>query len=338
MARTGTFDNFYFDPDVFSEYMEEQPYIKNAIIQSGIIVEDATISSLLGEKGNVGTMPFYVPIDADVDKPKNYNGKTDNTASELQGGKQTFMAVGRMKAWQDKDFTRELTGARPLENVANKVNNYYQQVWQGVLMNTLKGVMGATGIENHITDISVTSGSIEDTNRITETSGIDLCAKACGDMADKFTLVIMHSVVFARLRKLQLIEYSKFVDASGIRDTVELPTWDGKIVVVDDRGTVDTTTPAFPVYKTYFAGTGAFLTTNKKLMNPYYIDYNAEKYGGVNLLYTKQARVLHPNGFSIVADSITDESPTDTELSTTTNWSLKYNEKNIALALLKSNG
>ena len=63
MPRTGTFGGFAFDPEVFAEYMAEQPTWSNAIIASGILQEDATIMDLIGSRGNVATLPFYKAMD-----------------------------------------------------------------------------------------------------------------------------------------------------------------------------------------------------------------------------------------------------------------------------------
>lgn len=337
-AGTGINSGFYFDPNVFADYMAEQPYLKTAIIASGIVRDDAVIAEAIGAQGNVGTIPFYKPIDVDTYEPLNNTGAADNTPQATTGGKQSFMAIQRMKAFKDTDFTREISGANPIQNVASQITAYYQQVWQKSLMSTLKGVMGVSEMSTHKTNISITTGTIADANKVNEASDIELCQKACGDLADRFTLAIMHSAVYARLQKLQLINFTKYTIPGGLRDGVELPTWNGKIVVVDDKYTVDTTTANYPVYSTYFVGAGSFLAAPKPLITPYYTDYNAEKDGGTNLLYTKQSRVLHPNGFSLGFTSIAAESPTDTELATAANWSLAFNEKNITMAELKTNG
>lgn len=337
-AGTGVNNGFYFDPNVFADYMAEQPYLKTAIIASGIVRDDAVIAEAIGAQGNVGTIPFYKPIDVDTYAPLNNTGAADNTPQETSGGKQTFMAIQRMKAFKDTDFTREISGANPIQNVAAQITAYYQQVWQKSLMSTLKGIMGVSDMATHKTNISVTTGTISDANKVDEASDIELCQKACGDLADRFTLAIMHSAVYARLQKLQLINFTKYTIPGGLRDGVELPTWNGKIVVVDDKYTVDTTTANYLVYSTYFVGAGSILTAPKPLITPYYTDYNAEKDGGTNLLYTKQSRVLHPNGFSLGFTSIAAESPTDDELATAANWSLAFNEKNITIAELKTNG
>ncbi len=337
MAHTGTVNGFYFDPDVFSEYMQEKPYVKDAIIASGIIVDDPTIKDLLGAKGNIGTMPIFNNIDG-TDDALNFDGATANTPQDLTGKKQKFMKIGRMRAWKDKDFTRYLTGVSPLQNLAdNLVGKYWTNQWQKVLLAELKGAMGVTALAGHKTNISVTEGSIADTNKVSETSLIELGAKALGDMAEQFALVLMHSAVYARYQALGLVNYDKYTIPGAITREITLSTIHGYIVVVDDS-LVDTTVDSFPVYTTYLVGRGAFLGASCDIPNPYAVEYDPETDGGVNKLYTKQARVLHPNGLSIDDAKVAKESPTNTELAAATTWSLVFNHKNVAIAELKSNG
>lgn len=342
MARTGLFGGFYFDPEVFSEYMAEQPTWSNAIIASGILQDDATIMSLIGEKGNVGTIPFYQPIDINDFDPYNNDGMTDNIPKEISGSKQTAMLIQRMMAWKAKDFTKELTSANPLQHVANSVNNYYQQVWEAELMNILGTVMKTSGMQEHIWDISNSTatdvGDITAANRIDETTMIYAQQKALGDASRRFGLAIMHSYVFARYKALGLIDYNKYTIPNAITKEVELPTIDGLVTVVSDRYTVDAS-GAVPKYITTIAGHGTILTARKtNYENPYYTDYDPETTAGVEKLYTKEGRVLHPNGFSIKADNIAKESPTKTELGNVGNWDLKYNPKNIRIGQIITNG
>ena len=56
------------------------------------------------------------------------------------------------------------------------------------------------------------------------------------------------------------------------------------------------------------------------------------------MLYTKQGRVLHPNGLSLNVDNIAAESPTFAELGNKANWALKFNHKNVKIGMIKSNG
>lgn len=337
MAGTGVVNGFYFDADVFTEYMQEQPYVKDAILAAGVIRPDAAIAEAIGAKGNVGTIPMFANFDEN-DEALNFDGDTDNVPVELAGKKQSFMKIGRMRAWTDKDFTRWLTGVSPLQNMAdNLVTPYYINQWQKALLATLRGVMGVEGMAGHVTDLSTTSGSIADTNKVEEGAMIELGAKALGDMAERFSLVLMHSVVYARLQRLNLINFSKYTIADAMQREVTLPTWNGKIVVVDDS-LVDTSVSGFPVYYTYLVGAGAFLGDQFDITNPYYVDYDPETDGGVNKLYTKQSMVIHPNGFNLLFNKIAKDSPTNAELADPANWELALNHKNVAIALLKTNG
>lgn len=56
------------------------------------------------------------------------------------------------------------------------------------------------------------------------------------------------------------------------------------------------------------------------------------------MLFTKQGKVLHPNGLSLAVDTIVKESPTFAELGAKANWSLKFNHKNVKIGMIKTNG
>lgn len=341
MARTGLFGGFYFDEEIFTDMMTESDYWKNEIMASGVIQKDASIMDAIGSHGNVATIPIYKPFNVHDSgmEALNNDGLTDNTPVEISGDKQTCMLIQRMKAFKAKDFTAELTGAEPLTQVKNRIQNYYTGVWENELMNIVNAVMGVTALSGHVTDLSVTSGSIADTNKINETTLIDAEQAALGDMAGGLGLIVMHSKIFAAYKKLQLVEYDKFTVGDAIKKEVILPHIGGKIPMVTDFYTVDTSTVGFPVYKTYLFGEGAFKSCDKtNYKKQYTTDYNAEKAAGTDMLFTKQGKVLHPNGLSLAVDNIAKESPTFAELGTTDNWSLKFNHKNVKMGMIKSNG
>ena len=118
-----------------------------------------------------------------------------------------------------------------------------------------------------------------------------------------------------------------------IKDAITLPTIAGKHVLVTDSYTKDSSGN----YLTYLFGEGAFLSCDKNnYENQYTTDYDPETSAGVEKFYTKQGKVLHPNGLSLAVDHIAKESPTKAELGTAANWSLKYNTKNVKMGLIKS--
>lgn len=341
MARTGLFGGFYFDEEVFASMMQEHDFWRNEIAASGIVQQDSTIMDLIGTKGNVATIPIYKPLNIFESgmAALNNDGETNNTPVEISGDKQTCMLIQRMKAFKAKDFTKELTGADPLSLIKTKIAQYYTQVWENELMNIANAVLGVAALSDHVTDLSITSGTVADANLINETTMIDAEQAALGDMAGGLGLAIMHSKIFAKYKKLGLVEYGKYTVGNILRQDIELPTINGKIPLVTDYYTVDTTVEGFPVYKTYLFGEGAFLSADKKnYENQYTTKYDPETNAGVDMFYTKQGKVLHPNGLSLAVDNIVKESPTLAELGAAANWSLKFNHKNVKMGLIKSNG
>ena len=339
MPRTGTFGGFAFDPEVFADYMSEQPTWSNVIIASGILQQDSTIMNLIGSEGNVATLPFYKAMDIADYEPYNNDGNTNNTPKEISGGKQTAMLIQRMMAWKAQDFTKELTGADPMQHIANSVSDYYRQVWESELMNIVNAVMGLDSMKDHVYNIALSDGSsVQDANRIDETTMIYAQQKALGDMANGFGIAIMNSLIFARYQAMGLVNYNKYTIQNAMTSEVNLPTINGLIPVVSDRFTVDASGDV-PKYITTIVGQGAILTAEKtNYKEPYYTDYDAETKAGIEKLYTKEGRVLHPNGFNLKVASISGESPTKTELGNKANWELAYKAKNIRIGQIISNG
>lgn len=341
MARTGNFGGFFFDEEVFTDMMNEAEPWKNEILASGIVSKDASIMNAIGSHGNVATIPMYKPFSVFDENmgALNNDGETDNVPVEISGDKQTCMLIQRMKAFKAKDFTAELTGANPLDNVKKKIEGYYNGVWEYELMNIVKAVMGVAALSDHVTDLSVTSGTVGAANMMEATSLIDAEQAALGDMAGGMGLIVLHSKIFAAFKKLQLVEYDKFTVGDGIKREVILPHIGGKIPLVTDRYTVNTGVAGYPVYSTYLLGEGAFKSCDKtNYKNAYTTNYDPETAAGTDMLYTKQGKVLHPNGLSLAVDNIAKESPSFAELGNSANWNLKFNHKNVKMGLIKTNG
>lgn len=335
MARTGSFGGFEFDEEVFTGMMQEEDYFSTPVIESGIIHEDPSIMNAIGAEGNVATIPFYVPLNVYDEgmAALNNDGLTNNTPVEISGGKQTCMLIQRMKAFKAKDFTAELTGADPLGNVKAKTAGYYRQVWEREMMNISKAVLAVSALSSHVVDLTSAS-----TTTIGSTTMIDAEQAALGDRAGDLGLVVMHSMIYAAYLKMELIDFDKYTAKDALGREIKLPSIGGKLVKVTDYNTSETVSNS-TVYNTYLFGEGAFLSADKKnYKNQYTTNYDPETSAGVEKFYTKQGKVLHPNGVSLAVDNISKESPTFAELGTSSNWTLKFNPKNVKMGVIKSLG
>ena len=340
MAVTGTFGGFYFDPDVFTDYIQEADPVHTSIINSGVLRVSPEISAVLTDKNNVFTVPNYSPLSGEA---KNYDGATDNTPVEVSSKKQTGMAFRRMAAWKDQDFTRELTGADPLGDVARKVAYYQQKNNQKDLLSIIDGVLSVDAMSSHVKDITASKGSSSTAtpkaeNRLSADTFLDAAQEALGDNFDDLTMVAMHSRVYTNLMKLQLVNnigttpdaYSR-----GVQFGLLLNKY---LVMVDDSLTTGTKDGA-ATYTTYLLGEGSIATArNVRIDRPNYVNYDPESKGGVNKLYTKWGMAMHPLGMSLDVSKIAKNSPTRVELGTKANWTKVWDAKNIKLAKIVSNG
>lgn len=318
MPVTGTFGGFPFDPEVYRSFVDQEAPFTDNIIASQILADDQNMADTLSNGGVVGVTRFYKPLDPDTDAPKVRDGKTNNTPTETTGGKQAYIRIDRMKAWSAKQLTRELTAADPLAAVARSTGLYWRMYWQSLMLKMAKAVTGVSGLSSHVA--TATQG-------VTSALVIDGQQAALGDFANKFGLYVMHSKIFAEYQKLGLVDYNKYTITNVLQRTVELPTINGLIVLVNDRGTYDGSTN----YESYLFGQGSVLRATPKVITPDYTKYDPETNGGTDILYNNRSMIMHPNGLSFKADSITDETPTDTEYSNTANWELQYDHKNVRI-------
>lgn len=225
---TGTFGGFPFDPEVYGSFVDQEPVFTDSIIASGILASDTNMTTLLDNGGTVGTTRFYNPLDPDTDAPLVRNGTTNNTPVEISGGKQSFIRMDRMKAWKANQLVRELTAANPIQAVARHTAQYWRVYLQGLLVKTADAVLQLGGLASHVMTATggVTSGLL-----------IDGQQAALGEFARKFGLFVMHSKIFAEYQKMGLVDYNKYTITNVLQREVELPTINGLIVIVNDRGT-----------------------------------------------------------------------------------------------------
>lgn len=330
---TGRFGGFDFDPDVYGSFVDQEPVFTDSIIASGILATDANMTTLLDNGGTVGTTRFYNPLDPDTDAPLVRDGKINNTPVEISGGKQSFIRMDRMKAWKANQLVRELTAANPLQAVARHTAMYWRMYRQGLLIKTADTVLGLPGLSSHVITATggVTSGLI-----------IDGQQAALGEFARKFGLFVMHSKIFAEYQKLGLVDYNKYTITNVLQREIELPTINGLIVIVNDRGTShiieegeSSATKQVTIYDCYLFGQGCFLEATPSVTTPDYTDYNPELGGGTDILYNTRSWILHPNGVSFLADNIVGETPTDADLANKANWALRFQHQNVRIGKIE---
>ena len=94
-------------------------------------------------------------------KPQNYDGKTDMKTNGTTTFERGVVVIGRMNSWTEKDFSTDITGGKNfMDNVAEQIVEYWDDVDQTTILAILSGIFAMTGTENlkfvnnHTYDIS----------------------------------------------------------------------------------------------------------------------------------------------------------------------------------------
>ena len=313
----GVFDSKYFNSEVFSKYLETVPRVKqNALLNAGVLRTRNDLRGLLADQvgGNFISVPMTGLIGGSA---LNYDGSTNITATGLETYLQSMIVVGRAKAWEEKDFSFDITGHDFMAEIAAQVGDYWDDIDQTTILKTLEGIFGVTTNSfsaDHTLDISAaTNTSVDATTLNTAVQ------KAAGANKDIFTVAIMHSVVATNLENLQVLNYFKSTDANGMQRDVGMATWNGRTVLIDDDVPVDTT-GANPKYTTYLLGRDAFDYIDCGAKVPSETHRDPLTTGGKDMLITRQRKVFAPRGFSFVQPTTAIVSPTDAQLATAARW------------------
>lgn len=239
----GKFDAKSFNEKAFKYSVERVPNLKtNELKKSKALVGNKDIrDAFISEDGaQYARIAMRGLAEGDA---VNYDGQTDITATSTKTFEQGVIVVGRAKGFVERDFSYDITGGKDfMENVAEQIAQYKDGLDQDTILAILKGIFAMTGtketefVNKHTTQVN---GKMEATTLNTATN------KACGANKKKFTLVFMHSDVSTGLENLNLIERLKYTDKDGITRALDLGTWNGKLVIVDDD------MPAVEVAATY---------------------------------------------------------------------------------------
>lgn len=341
-----------FNEKAFGKYMSAIPNVKmNKLRESRAIVSDQRLRETFVTSSQTGTvyaiLPFFGLIGGDA---QNYDGETNLTAENTDTFEQGVFVYGRMKGWVEADFSYDVTGGVDfMANVRNQINRYWNEVDQGVLLAIMEGIfsMSTTGkgkdaikaanaefIDKHTYDIS--EMATKEDQCVGATSLNVAIQKACGDNKQKFSLVICHSTVATNLENLKLLAYLKYTDADGIERDLEMGTWNGRLVIVDDSMPVEVI-PAVPAseevqaqdsytkYTTYILGEGAIGFEPVGAKVPYEMVRDAKTRGGEDTLISRKRNAVSVAGISYLKVSQKTNSPTDAELKIGDNWELVNN-------------
>jgi hypothetical protein len=327
-------------PDVFTPYVQQQTEEKSRIIQSGAFVRDGVLDSALAGGGLTFNEPSFKDLDNDTDNIGSDDESTDATPNKIGTATEIQVRMSRNNSWSSMNLAAALAGADPMAAIGSRVSNYWVRRFQAAAIATITGVFAdnaaaPTGTEHTLNDMTYDISGVGFVDGVTNFSAeafID-AATTMGDSQDALGMVFVHSIVYARMQKNNLIDF--IPDSEG---RVNIPTFLGRQVVVDDG-----MPRSSGVYESWLFGSGAVRVGMGTPRSSPGTELDRKPAGGngagQDVLHNRTEWIIHPVGYKFAVASPASGGPsnasTSGNLAHAASWARVFPErKQIKIARL----
>lgn len=324
-------------PEIFTGYAQQITEEKTRIIQSGALARDGELDALLAAGGLTFNSPSYVDLD-NVDENIPTDTQTDSiTPHGVKATAEIAVRLSRNNAWGASDLASSLAGNDPMNSIAQRVGTYWARRLQAATLATGRGIFAhnatatsADHVQNDMTFDVSGSAYVEGVTDFSAPAFID-AAVTMGDSMEDLGLVIVHSIVYARMQKNNLIDF--IPDSEG---RVRIPTFLGREVVVDD---------GMPsnggVFESWIFGNGALRLGMGTPKTPVAVTRDEKAFNGAGeeVLTNRVEWTIHPVGYAYIGATPPVGGPsnaaTSGNLAHAGSWGRVFNErKQIKIARL----
>ena len=326
-----------YNPLVFAGAEQEAQVELNAFLASGVMVEDPRLTAMASVGGNTGELPFFKPLG--TEEPNYSNDVTGDTStpSKITTAIMKYRLASQNKSWSTMDLAADLALQDPAGAITGRVGQYWATALERRLIQSTMGIL-ASNVANDGGDMVVNiatdaADAITDAELVSNDAILD-AQQTAGDHQAGFSAIAMHSVVYSRLRKQQLIDFVRDADNNTL-----FSVYGNLRVVVDDSLSAVAGSNRV-TYTTVIFGNGSIVSGMGRTTTPSELDRDPEKGngGGQSTLYSRRADIVHPLGFEFSSSSVAGQSATLAELATAANWGRVWERKNVPICFLQTNG
>lgn len=331
-------------PELFTSYALKETEEKSRLIRSGAVVSDGDMAAKLNGGGLTFNMPTYDDLDNDEERVSDESqrntfagGVVDPEPNKIATFNEVAVRLERNNSWTATQLSKLLSGDDPAAAIQSRVANYWVRRQQACFVNVVNGVFadnaaapaGTEHVQNDMTnDISGGAYAAGVTDFSAE-AFIDTTL-TMGDSMEDLSMIMVHSVVYARMLKNNLID---FVSDSINNLAITVPTFLGREVIIDDG-----LPAAAGVYESWVFGAGAIIFAQGSPDKPTAIDDQpgAGNGAGQEILYNRVRWGFHPKGHAY-AGATPAGGPSNAVLSGAASWARVFPErKQVKIARLIS--
>lgn len=314
-------------PEEFTSYTIQNSVERSAFARSGVAVQNAAIAAQLTAGAESFKVPFWNDLGDDEANLVSDDPNTDATPYKLGAAKQIVRKCFLHNAWSAMNLASELSGDDALVRIQDRATAYWERQFNRRLISTMKGIL-ADNVANDSGDmVEDISGETGEAANFSASAVIDAAA-TLGDGMDGLTAIAVHSDIYSRMLKGDLIETIPDSEGGFIR------VFRGLAIVVDDLLPLDT-----DVYTTALFGPGTFGygMTEPRVAAGTEVENkpSSGNGGGQQILHSRNNLAVAPLGFSWLEGSVAADSPSIAELAAAANWDRVAPRKAIPLAFLK---
>jgi hypothetical protein len=343
MASTGNPLTDIIVPDIFSPYVQMLTEQKTKLVASGVLALSPELNSFCQSStgGNTLNKPTWKDLDAsqlekiaNTTDPSAFAAGAGLAPQKITSYNEIAVKLFRTQQWGAMKLAGDLAGTDPMLAIAGRVAHYEAEMLQLTALEILEGVFADndaapdvddTHTEDDLTFNASGVGFVAGVTNFTAENLFD-AVQTAGDSQEDFKILCVHSAVFSRMRKNNLIDF--------IQDSVtgaNLATFQGMKVVYDDQ-----MPKSGNVYHSYIFAPGALELgwgSHPKASEVVWAPDGGQGYGET-ILYRRRIYCVHPMGHAYIG-AATGGGPTNDTLDNAASWSRRCPErKQVKIARL----
>jgi hypothetical protein len=326
-------------PEIFTPYVQQLTEEKSRLVQSGVVTVDPFLSGLLAGAGLTFNVPSFRDLDNDADNVSTDNDASDSTPNKIGTSQEIGVRLSRNNSWSSMDLAAALAGPDPMNAIASRVGPYWTRRLQAVFLAKMVGIYADNDAAPTGTDTHVAGDMTNDVSGGAFTAGVtDFSAEAfldaavtMGDSQDDLGAIMVHSIVYNKMQKNNLIDF--IPDARG---EVNIPTFLGRFVIIDDG----MPNPSAGIFHSYLMGAGAVRwgVSSPKVPTEVEREASAGDGGGQEILFNRVEWMMHATGHAYIGTAASggpSNATTIQNLGHLDSWSRVWSErKQIKIARL----
>lgn len=282
-------------PEIFAPYVQTLTEEKSRIIRSRVVERDAFLDQFLAGAGLTINAPSWKDLDNDTENVSSDDPGTTSTPNKIGSMTEIAVRMSRNQSWKTADLAAALAGSDPADAIAVRVADYWVRRLQAMVIAAMKGVFAdnaaaPAATEHTEDDLTHDIGGVAYIDGVTNFSAeafIDALT-TMGDSQQDLGIAFVHSIVFARMQKNNMIDMVPDSDQK-----IMIPTFLGREVIVDDGMPV-----TGGVYDTWIFGAGALRLGMGSPKVPAETQRKPDEGNGAGteILYSRTEWCVHPKG------------------------------------------